>query len=105
MAELVWTRAAESDLQEIFEQCEEAREGSGERFVSLLGAAVELLRQFPEMAPVFDPPLRRLVLNARHHGVFYTLEPRGIILHAVADLRRDPEELRLRLRRITGRVR
>ena len=101
MRETVWTRAAESDLQEIFSQTEDAREGSGQHFLSLVDAALELLRQFPEMAPVFDPPLRRLVLGAGRHGIFYSLEPRGIILHAVADLRRAPEELRQRLRRIT----
>jgi plasmid stabilization system protein ParE len=102
MRELVWTRAAESDLQEIYSQLENARENVGRRFLKLLDAALELLRQFPEMAPVFDPPLRRLVLNGRKHGIFYTLEPRGIILHAVADLHRDSEELRHRFRRITG---
>ena len=103
MPELVWTQAAEGDLQEIFAQLEEVQEESGRRFLSLIDAALELLRQFPEMAPAFDPPLRRLVLNAGRHGVFYAVEPRGIILHAVADLRRDPEELRRRLRRILGK--
>ena len=103
MPEVVWTRAAESDLQEIFAQLDEVQEGSGQRFLSLMDAALELLRQFPEMAPPFDPPFRRLVLNAGRHGLFYAVEPRGIILHAVADLRRDPEELRRRLRRILGK--
>jgi plasmid stabilization system protein ParE len=103
MPDLVWTRAAESDLQEIFAQCEDAREGSGVAFMSLVDAALSLVRQFPEMAPLFDPPMRRLVLHGRRHGLFYTLEARGLVLHAVADLRRDPEELRRRLRRITGR--
>ena len=36
-------------------------------------------------------------------GFSTRFEPRGIILHAVADLRRDPEELRQRLRKILGR--
>ena len=102
MLELVWTRAAESDLQEIVAQLEDAHEDSGQRFLSLVDASLELLRQFPEMAPLFDPPLRRLVLHARRHGLFYTIEPRRIILHAVADLRRDPEALRRRLRKIIG---
>ena len=103
MCELVWTGAAEADLQEIFNELEDAQEGSGERFLLLMDASLELLRLFPEMAPPFEPPVRRLVLNSRRHGLFYVFEPRGIILHAVADLRRDAEQLRRRLRRLLRR--
>ena len=45
MPEGVWTRAAESDLQEIFSQTEDAREGSGQHFLSLVDAALELVRK------------------------------------------------------------
>lgn len=100
--ELIWTRVAESDLQSIYEQLESLSVGKGDRLLMLLDASLFLLRQFPEMAPVFDPPVRRLVIGSKRHGLFYTVEPRGIILHAFADLRADPEILRERFRRIRG---
>ena len=100
MLEVVWTRGAEADLQSIYERLEESSAGTGDRFLELISAAIELLRQFPEMAAVFEKPFRRLVVRDGRHGLFYTIEARGIILHAVADLRGDPEDLRRRFRRI-----
>ena len=100
MRDVVWTRAAEADLQRVFEDLERNREGSGERFLELLEASMQLLRQFPEMAPNFEAPFRRLLLNDGRHGLFYVTEDRGIVIHALADLRRDPYELRDRFRRL-----
>lgn len=100
--ELVWTRAAESDLQTIFESLDEAEDGRGERFLRLVDDALELLRHFPEMAPMYDKPFRRLLISSRIHGIFYCIEDRGILIHAVADLRRDPRELKDRFRRAIG---
>ena len=98
MAEIVWTRGAEADLQAAYEV--EEKYGVGEEFLRLIDAAVELLKQFPEMAPIYQRPFRRLLIKDGKHGLFYTIENRGIILHAVADLRRDPEELRRRFRNL-----
>jgi plasmid stabilization system protein ParE len=94
----VWTRAAEADLQAAYEEIEGSQEGAGEGFLLLMDASIQLLRQFPEMAPVFERPFRRLVIKNGKHGLFYTIEDRGIILHALADLRRNPDELRQRFR-------
>jgi plasmid stabilization system protein ParE len=102
MREVVWTRGAEADLQSIYDELEDLSPGTGDRFLELLDAAIELLRQFPEMARIFEEPFRRLVVKDGRHGLFYTIEARGIILHAVEDLRRDPEELRRRFRKIKG---
>jgi plasmid stabilization system protein ParE len=101
MREVVWTRGAEADLQAAYEQLEAFQEGMGDGFLSLIDAAIELLRQFPEMAPIFQAPFRRLVIKDGVHGLFYTVEDRGIILHALADLRRSPDELRRRFRKVT----
>lgn len=100
--ELIWTKAAEADLQTIFEYQEEFESGQGERFLALVDDALELLRVFPEMAPVYAPPFRRLLFASCNHGIFYVIEDRGIIIHAVADLRRDPSELRARFKRAKG---
>lgn len=100
MPEVVWTRAAESDLQAVYNELESFDEGLGDNFLSLVDSSIELLKQFPAMAPIYAFPFHRLRLRDRKHGLFYTIEPRGIILHAITDLRRDPEELRLRFRKL-----
>ena len=100
LPELVWTRGAEVDLQAIYEDIEEFHPGGGDRLLMLLDASLYLLRQFPEMAPFFDPPIRRLLLSSKRHGLFYSWEKRGIVLHALADLRNDPNLLKERFRKI-----
>jgi len=100
--ELVWTRGAESDLCAIYQELEEFNSDSGERLVLLIDASLQLLRQFPEMAPVYAPPIRRLVLHQGRYGLFYTIEHRRIILHAVADLRSGPDVLKSRFRKLLG---
>ena len=102
MRNVVWTHAAEADLQEVYNDLEAFREGSGDSFLSLIDASMELLRQFPEMAPVFEGRVRRLLVNDRKHGLFYVIEDRGIVLHALADLRRDPSDLGRRFRKLIG---
>jgi plasmid stabilization system protein ParE len=100
--EIVWTRGAEADLAAIYEELEERQAGSGDRLLLQANSALELLRYFPEMAPSFDPPIRRLLLNRRRHGLYYTVENRGIIIHAVANLHTDPAILRTRFRKLRG---
>ena len=101
MPDVVWTRGAESDLQAAYDDAETANE-AGDELLQLVDASIQLLKQFPEMAPFFERPFRRLVIRNGIHGLFYTVENRGIVLHAFADLRRDPEDLRTRLRRIVS---
>ncbi len=101
--EIVWSLGAEIDLQDIYERFEDRTVGSGDAFMELIDSALALLRHFPEMAPIYEPPIRRLLINIRKHGVFYSFEKRGLILHAVADLRDNPGLLKERFKRITER--
>lgn len=101
--ELVWTRGAEADLAAAYQELEEQRPGNGERLLLLANAALQLLRCFPEMAPVFDRPIRRLLLYRRRYGLFYTVENRGVIIHAVANLQADPAILRTRFQKLRER--
>jgi hypothetical protein len=57
MPEVVWKQGAENDLLEIFSNLDEHEEGSGERFVMRLDFTLANLRQHPEMAPIFEPPV------------------------------------------------
>lgn len=102
MPEVVWKQGAENDLLEIFSNLEEREQGTGERLVKRLDFTLGHLRQHPEMAPVFEPPVRRLVIGSTGFGLFYSVESRGIIVHALAHLSRHPDTIRAKIRRLLG---
>jgi hypothetical protein len=60
---------------------------------------MRLIRVNPEMTPRYSDRYRRLVLRSRRLGIFYSLESRGIIVHAICDLRQDRDTIR---RHLTG---
>ena len=96
MAEIIWTLAASQDLQNVFESLERMRPGAGEAFVMNIEAQLELVKLFPRMNRLYLPPFRKLRLIGIY-GLFYAVENRGIVVHAVVDLRRDIANLRRRL--------
>ena len=85
-----------------FASLDEARPGAGERFTLRLDAVLENLRNFPHLAPVFEPPMRRLVVGNTGYGLFYTVEARGIIIHGLVHLSQHPESIRAKIRRLLG---
>jgi plasmid stabilization system protein ParE len=72
----------------------------GEQLVDKLDTTLENLRAHPEIAPLFEEPVRRLVIGATGYGLFYSIEVRGIIIHALIHLSKDPETIRKRIRRL-----
>ena len=98
--EIIWKQGAENDLLQIFADLEERREGAGARLVGKLDFTLGHLRAHPEMAPMFEEPVRRLVIGSSGFGLFYSVEARGIIVHALIHLSRDPERIRERIRRL-----
>jgi len=96
--EVIWTWAAEADLQKFFAECEDRQDGSGIHLLERIEKATELLLRFPYMAGLWHEPIRRLVIRRSFLGLFYVPERRGIIVIAVADLRQDPERLKLEVR-------
>ena len=102
MPEIVWKAGAEQDLLTIFERLEDWREGSGKQLLIELDNTLGNLRRHPRMAPIYEEPVRRLVVGNSGLGLFYTVEARGIIVHALVYLRRDPETIRRRIRRMLG---
>jgi plasmid stabilization system protein ParE len=102
MPEIIWKRGAEDDLLRIFASLEEGQEGRGERFTLMLDAMLNNLRRHPHMAPVFAHPMRRLVAGNSGYGLFYTVEARGIMVHAIIHLSQNPRFIRERIRRLLG---
>jgi plasmid stabilization system protein ParE len=102
MAEIIWKRGAEEDLLRIFAQLEELSPGAGERLTVKLDAMLQCLRLHPSLAPIFEPPMRRLVIGTAGYGIFYTVENRGIIIHALIHLSQHPASIRERIRQLLG---
>jgi len=102
MPEIIWKGGAENDLLEVFAQLEDRSEGTGIRFLHNLDFTLGTLRQHPELAPIFEEPVRRLVIGSTGYGLFYSVEARGIIVHALIHLSRNPQAIRDRIRRLLG---
>ena len=100
MPEIIWKAGAENDLLQIFTELEERSERVGVRFVGKLDFTLANFQAHPEMAPMFVKPVRRLVIGSTGYGLFYSLEARGVIVHALVHLSRNPEEIRERIRRL-----
>ena len=100
MAEIIWKHGAEDDLLGIFREMEEHQSSSGECFALRLDAVLQKLRTYPNMAPIFEPPMRRLVVGNTGYGLFYTVESRGIIIHALVHLSQAPDGIRAKIRRM-----
>jgi plasmid stabilization system protein ParE len=92
--EVVWTLAAEVDAQNAFVRLDEASPEAALRFVATTDRVLELLRIFPHLAAVWQPPVRRISIRRSHYGLFYVVEPLRVVIIGVQDLRRDPERLR-----------
>lgn len=54
--EIVWTWAAEADMQGIFAAAEDAADGTGVSFLGQVEKASTLLLNFPRMAPAWRDP-------------------------------------------------
>ena len=63
MPEIIWKQGAENDLLQIFADLEDYSEGAGERLVRKLDLTLENLKIHPEIAPIFESPVRRLVIG------------------------------------------
>ncbi len=94
----VWTLGAETDAQRLYEQQETREEGTGDHFYEEVLSSVRLLEVFPEVGPVVHRgKIRCVLVFKRHFGLFYVVERRGIILHALLDLRQNPKIISQRL--------
>ena len=97
MIGLILLLEADQDIQSAFNRYEEFQSGRGELFMHHLDAALTLLRQQPEIAPVYTGRYRRMLVRDFPYGIFYSVEPTRIVISAIMDLRQDPERIRRKL--------
>ncbi|WP_395753116.1 type II toxin-antitoxin system RelE/ParE family toxin [Prosthecobacter sp.] len=102
MMEIIWTAGAGRELQEVYEQLEDARENSGRSLIAEVQRMVELLSAQPHMGSFFEKPARKLLV-ANRYGIIYSPEDRGVVVLSFVDMRRDLQPLRKRIRDWYGR--
>jgi hypothetical protein len=97
MHELLVLRGAESEIIDTYVRYESASDGLGERFYQSVDRAFRQLSSFPQSAPPFVGPVRRMLVPAFPHGIFYSIESERVIIQAVLDLRQSSEQILRRL--------
>jgi hypothetical protein len=66
-------------------------------FMRQLDGTLVVLRRHPEIAPVYAPPYRRMLMREFPCGVFYEAQPSRTVVAAIMDLRQAPQAIRRRL--------
>ena len=94
--EVVFLVSAERDLQEAYNWVEEHRQGREQFFLEHVESRLEHLKRFPLIGRLYRGQYRRLLIPRYPFGIFYVTESNRIVIHAVLDLRQDPEKLRER---------
>lgn len=92
IGEHFFTSAADDDFQSLYERY-------GDPFYEIVEAAITRLRVHPLSAPVFDGPVRRLVLRGTPLGLFYGVHGTRLAIVAILDLRQDPDTIARRISR------
>lgn len=90
---------ADAELQDVFNQFEDFREGLGVEFLTVVDAYLARISIFPEIAPIYFEKVRRQVVQRFPYGIFYEPHPKRILIIAILDLRQDESQILRRLRR------
>ena len=100
MAEVILLEGAEKDSLAIYFALFEQDPSKAELFSSAFDRAISDIEQFPEIGKIFSGSFRRkLVPRFYEFGVFYVLEDSRTMVHAVLDLRQEPDRILSRLKR------
>jgi len=89
---------AAKELSESIDYYESLVPGLGERFRTQVEATLDRIREYPSAWAPFGDGLRRCRTAHFPFGLIYAVELDSIVVVAVANLHRDPEHWRRRLR-------
>ena len=101
MTDVFLLAGAEADLLEHYSRYEDVHPGLGDRYYNRVQDGLRLVCDFPEIAPSYAKPFRRLLLAGFPVGVFYVIEGRRVVVHAMLDLRQSPKTI---MHRLKGRL-
>ncbi|MBK8039521.1 MAG: type II toxin-antitoxin system RelE/ParE family toxin [Verrucomicrobiaceae bacterium] len=98
--EIVWTAGAEADLLDLYQQIDD-HDLAIRVLREPLSQILRLLSEFPQMGAGVrgTQRMRRVLTGPRlRYGLFYVEEGKRIMIHALLDLRQDPQTVSRRLR-------
>lgn len=87
---LHYTSRSRDDLGLAFEWYEEQRHGLGFEFLACVEATIEAILQMPRLYAKQHDNFRRALVRRFPFSIFYTIESKNIVVHAVFDNRQDP---------------
>ena len=88
---VVYRRRVGLDLAAGFGYYEEQANGLGDEFLIAVDSAFDAIERYPEMfAEVYDE-VRRAVVSRFPYAVFYRVESKRVVVHAVLHTARDPK--------------
>lgn len=88
--------AAAADVEEAWQWYEARREGLGDEFLQVVGAAIESIHAHPESAPLVHRDIRRQLLRRFPYGLFYRLIEGRVVVVACFHAKRHPRAWRSR---------
>lgn len=92
--EIVLLQGAQADLLEIYTS-------RGESVYTRVDKALDILKTFPEVAPLaFGTHIRRLVVMKTTLGIYFSLTGSRVLIGAILDLRQSPNSVQRRLKSI-----
>jgi plasmid stabilization system protein ParE len=90
---LRYTNRAKDDLEIAFTWYEGQRRGLGFEFLDCVEAAIETILQMPKLYAKQYESFRRVLVRRFPFSIFYTIEKKEIVVHAIFDNRQDPARL------------
>ena len=87
---LRYSATAKDDLRIAFQWYEAQRRGLGMAFLDCVEAAIETILEMPKLYAEHHANFRRALVRRFPFSIFYTIEEKEIVLHAVFDNRQDP---------------
>lgn len=89
---------ANNELDEAVRYYDHQLPGLGFRFFQEVAAAIERMRFMPEAWTEIGERTRRCIIKGFPYALLYVTEPEEILITAVANLHRDPEHYKDRIR-------
>ncbi len=88
-----YTNRAREELETAFLWYEDQQAQLGRGFLDCVELVLMEIREMPKRFPVLHGSFHRALLSRFPFAVFYTIEEREIIIHAVFDTRQNPAKL------------
>ena len=87
---LVYRKRVGHEVRDTYEWYESQRQGLGEEFIEDFGSVIASIVEFPQSFVRINDKIRRANLVRFPYLVFYQVESKRIVVHAVIHQSRDP---------------